>query len=389
MPGLFMERVSYQANKLSNSQYKFAGFGRRFLAAMIDGFILILLGIGISFSLGRNPFVTNDASIKSLTDCLISIIFGMIYTIGFWVKQNGQTPGKRVLHIRIIKEDGQPLDLFTAFIRYISQMLSMIVIYIGYIWVLFDSKKQSWHDKIARTYVIETDAEKPSKAVYALGCLIPILLMISFTSLVVLASMDKIGEKVNDRKTVISVNKAVQEMNPEAKKHYDRAQELFAQIKIAKNDKQKVNQLNDENIAEIKKAIEIEPENPKLWVDLGSAYSWVSTYGTLEDSLKAFEKASELEPDNFIYNNWVGDAQRRLGKYDEAILTYQKTIRKTGNSAFAYQGLGIAYFNLKIYDESRKNLDKALEIFEKENSSGGYDEAILETQKYIAKIPQK
>lgn len=87
-----------------------------------------------------------------------------------------------------------------------------------------------------------------------------------------------------------SIQRPIDEMNLDAKVHYDRSQELFKQMReiqsSGKSDAEVIaetKKLNDENIAEIKKALEIEHNNPKLWSQLGSAYTWISSTGTLED----------------------------------------------------------------------------------------------------------
>jgi hypothetical protein len=44
-------------------------------------------------------------------------------------------------------------------LRYVGYLVSAIVVSLGFIWILFDSKRQGWHDKIAKTYVVYFDEE--------------------------------------------------------------------------------------------------------------------------------------------------------------------------------------------------------------------------------------
>ena len=83
-------------------------------------------------------------------------------------------------------------------------------------------------------------------------------------------------------------------MKPETKVLYDASQLLFKQMRENGTDPEKVKKLNDENISTLKKALEIEPNNPQLWFDLGNTYTWLSTTGTLQDGLKAYAKAEDL-----------------------------------------------------------------------------------------------
>jgi uncharacterized RDD family membrane protein YckC len=77
-----------------------------------------------------------------------------IYFIGFWTWR-AQTPGMMLLGLRIARDaDGTPPGLGRSILRYIGFFISAIVLFIGFIWVAFDSKKQGWHDKIAGTVVV-------------------------------------------------------------------------------------------------------------------------------------------------------------------------------------------------------------------------------------------
>jgi uncharacterized RDD family membrane protein YckC len=119
-----------------------AGFWRRFGAAFIDG---ILIGVVI---------VILDALLKGV-GYAIGILIAIAYFTYFEGGARGQTPGKRALGIRVIDFDsGGPIGYPRAFIRYIGRIVSAIVIYIGYLWMLWDREKQCWHDKFAGDVVV-------------------------------------------------------------------------------------------------------------------------------------------------------------------------------------------------------------------------------------------
>lgn len=72
-----------------------------------------------------------------------------------WVKFAG-TPGKRLLKLKVLDEaTGNQLTLGQAILRYIGYIPSAIVFGLGYLWVIWDGKKQGWHDKIAKTVVVK------------------------------------------------------------------------------------------------------------------------------------------------------------------------------------------------------------------------------------------
>ena len=58
--------------------------------------------------------------------------------------------------IKIVKTDGSSVGFGGAFIReIIGKLVSTLIFFLGYIWILFDGKRQGWHDKIAGTYVVK------------------------------------------------------------------------------------------------------------------------------------------------------------------------------------------------------------------------------------------
>jgi uncharacterized RDD family membrane protein YckC len=90
---------------------------------------------------------------------LISAAFGIAYHVFFIGSPSGQTPGMRLLRIRAVSAtDGGPVDYRTAFVRYVVSLVSGLACFIGYFWMLWDPERQTWHDKVARTFVVPTSA---------------------------------------------------------------------------------------------------------------------------------------------------------------------------------------------------------------------------------------
>ena len=125
----------------TDSSFELAPIGTRFVAIIIDGIILGII-TAILFGAARGPGGG------------VSFLVGVVYYWYFWTRQEGQTPGKKLMNIRVIKADGGPLTDSDAIIRYIGYYLNSIVLMLGWIWALFDAKSQGWHDKLAQTYVV-------------------------------------------------------------------------------------------------------------------------------------------------------------------------------------------------------------------------------------------
>lgn len=133
------------------------GFGRRFVAYLIDLILLsvIGLGLGVGFVGAVRAWAEARAASTSvilLAQCL-TVLIPVAYFVVFWAT-TGQTPGKMAMGIKVISTDGSPLSWGKALLRYLGYIISGLVLYIGFIWVAFDAKRQGWHDKIAGTYVV-------------------------------------------------------------------------------------------------------------------------------------------------------------------------------------------------------------------------------------------
>jgi len=77
-----------------------------------------------------------------------------IYCTILWALR-GTTVGGVVCNLKVVRLDDRPLDWPTALVRALAGFLSFFAIGLGFIWVAFDDQKQSWHDKIAGTTVVQ------------------------------------------------------------------------------------------------------------------------------------------------------------------------------------------------------------------------------------------
>ena len=125
-----------------------AGFWIRFVALIVDGVILAIIGGILSNLIFQGEQVRSSG---------LSTLIGLVYFVYFWsAAGKGQTLGMRIFNLKVVKTDGSSLDYVGAFLRYVGLVISFAVVLIGVIWVAFDPNKQGWHDKIAGTYVLKT-----------------------------------------------------------------------------------------------------------------------------------------------------------------------------------------------------------------------------------------
>jgi len=138
------------------------GFGRRLLAAMLDTVIIFFASMMVSTAAGVAGLVLGmyspDAQEISTRFVLAAgLLVSLTYYVVSWAKGDGQTIGNFTLMMRIVGTNGAPIGWGRAILRYVGFYLSIIPFSIGLLWAAFDSRRQGWHDKIARTYVIESD----------------------------------------------------------------------------------------------------------------------------------------------------------------------------------------------------------------------------------------
>ncbi|HEY6400578.1 MAG TPA: RDD family protein [Blastocatellia bacterium] len=70
--------------------------------------------------------------------------------------RRGQSFGKRFIGVRVARTDGRPIDYQTAVLRHIiGYPLSILFFGLGIVWMLWDRRRQGWHDKLARTIVVK------------------------------------------------------------------------------------------------------------------------------------------------------------------------------------------------------------------------------------------
>ena len=133
---------------------KYAGFWIRLGAVLIDLMVMgVVLSIPSTVIYGSEYWV-GDQFFYGFWDLMFSYVLPLVGTIWFWLRFSG-TPGKMALKLKIVDAGtGNKLTFGQAIGRYFAYMLSAIPFFLGYIWVGFDKRKQSWHDKLAGTVVI-------------------------------------------------------------------------------------------------------------------------------------------------------------------------------------------------------------------------------------------
>jgi len=139
---------------MDTNNFEYAGFWIRLGAVLIDGIILLMITLPLTYFFYGDELLSNEAVIKGPADLMINYLLPFAATIFFW-KYKSATPGKMILKLKVVDASTQEaLSTWQAVGRYFAYIVSAIPLFLGYIWVAFDSKKQAWHDKLAGSIVI-------------------------------------------------------------------------------------------------------------------------------------------------------------------------------------------------------------------------------------------
>ncbi|MCY4147728.1 MAG: RDD family protein [Chloroflexi bacterium] len=138
----------------ANTVHELAGIVPRILAGIIDTFLLLM------FMLLAFAVISSSGYLLPALANFFSLAVPVFYYWYFWTRRNGQTPGKFALGIRVVKADGTPIGDVDAVIRAIGYQVSAALFGLGYLWALVDRNNQTWHDKLARTYVVRSQTQR-------------------------------------------------------------------------------------------------------------------------------------------------------------------------------------------------------------------------------------
>jgi uncharacterized RDD family membrane protein YckC len=127
-----------------------ASFGYRLGAWLIDAIVLNVVNVILRGIIGLYP----------------GTFLGIVITFGYYGYFEGgpagQTVGKLALGIRTVrKDDFGPLGWGTALYRNLCRYLSGLACLLGYLWMLWDPEKMTWHDKLSNTVVVPSSELPP------------------------------------------------------------------------------------------------------------------------------------------------------------------------------------------------------------------------------------
>lgn len=137
----------------------YASWGSRFVAYLVDLLIIVVpLVVLIVAIVVADPSDDSGAWIVVVVAYIATIVLPFLYFSYFHGESRGQTPGKRLLGIRVVSDEtGRSIGFGRAFGRYaITAVFGFffIPVVLDYLWPLWDSKNQTLHDKVVGSVVV-------------------------------------------------------------------------------------------------------------------------------------------------------------------------------------------------------------------------------------------
>lgn len=131
-----------------------ASIWRRGLAWAID--------FGIKVVLLQVVLIIAGIDVSQVTDVVLP---AQVMTLGYnWLFfAQGWTPGSRILGMRIVRLDGTAPGPWFAIVRVAGVVLSEFALFFGYTWAVWDPRRQTWQDKFAGTFVVDSRTDPPMR----------------------------------------------------------------------------------------------------------------------------------------------------------------------------------------------------------------------------------
>jgi len=223
-----MSNLQINTTQNVNLDYKIVSIGERIVAFMIDGFILYLYAVLVSY-IGRViGYVYDDTWTQR---GLVSLIFltAMFYSLLMHSLFNGRTVGKILMKMRVVRVDGTPVHWSNYLVRWMLRLVDIWIFLgsIGLLTILFSEKRQRLGDAAAGTVVIST--KNKTKISHTILEEVKETYKPKFTNVTMLTDKDvrlikntfRIAKKSNDHRTMKALRDKVESILATNSELYD------------------------------------------------------------------------------------------------------------------------------------------------------------------------
>ena len=145
-------------------QLRYAGFETRLVAFVLDfivlaSFFALFVAFALLQLLLRSDFGDNDPPdqayyVAAIIVLIYFVAFVPLYFVGLWAWR-GQTLGKMAVAIRVVRTDGRPVGVGAALLRLVGYLFSTLLLFAGFLMIVFDRQRRGLHDRLADTIVVD------------------------------------------------------------------------------------------------------------------------------------------------------------------------------------------------------------------------------------------
>lgn len=140
--------------KFERESITLAPIGKRALAYLIDELLVSALFIFIYIDY-IPPHATTEETIMVMNGLIAYVIVLKVIYQTFFVWMYGATLGRIAMKIRVISlSDLEKPTLFLSLSRASFRIISESLFYLGFAWAMLNPKRETWHDKVAQTLVV-------------------------------------------------------------------------------------------------------------------------------------------------------------------------------------------------------------------------------------------
>ncbi|NND64783.1 MAG: RDD family protein [Gammaproteobacteria bacterium] len=127
----------------------------RLAAAVYDAFLLLavwLMATAIAIGFRGGKTIPPGEIWYQIYLILVMLLF---FTFFWW--RGGQTLGMKAWHLRVVRPDQTPILLQQSLLRSMAMLLTIASLGVGFLWIIYDKKRRTWHDIIANTIVVRNN----------------------------------------------------------------------------------------------------------------------------------------------------------------------------------------------------------------------------------------
>jgi uncharacterized RDD family membrane protein YckC len=152
-----LERIVHRRPATDGSSPSYGGLVTRGSAFVVDALLINLVFVVGGALIGLVASLFGELRPQWLVGLLASFAWAglvALYFVGFWATI-GQTPGMRLLRLRVVHGSGQELPVWRACVRLVGLVLAIIPMFAGFVPVLFDGERRALQDYLAGTAVVD------------------------------------------------------------------------------------------------------------------------------------------------------------------------------------------------------------------------------------------